>query len=85
MIKVYRLLSCRMFGCGSSLVDRIVQKETIALKDAMTELSENGIQSFDPRICLLTSVVNGLAAAVSSFIHSFPRPHEFSNWVTVDQ
>ena len=53
-----------MFGCGSSLVDEIVQKETVALKEAMMQLSENGTQSFDPRICLLTSVVNGLTAAV---------------------
>ena len=53
-----------MFGCGSSLVDEIVQKETVALKEAMMQLSEKGTQSFDPRICLLTSVVNGLTAAV---------------------
>ena len=45
-------------------MDEIVQKETVALKEAMMQLSENGTQSFDPRICLLTSVVNGLTAAV---------------------
>ena len=56
--------SCRMYGCGSHLVNEIVQKETVALKEAMMQLSENGTQSFDPRICLLTSVVNGLTAAV---------------------
>ncbi len=55
----------RLFGTGSSGVDLIVQQEMSALITAFNKLGDNGKNSFDPRVCLLTSVVNGLTAAVS--------------------
>ena len=64
-MKKLAMHAVRLHGTGSRGVDDVIKKEMHALVDVFSK--QDG-RNFDPRVTLMTAVVNGITAMVSTLI-----------------